>query len=159
MTTKPPRQHLAVRSAATFFGVFLLSGFAAFATESRFDLDSPPSAFRSDTIDFEELMDFQYERGKPIPQKIRKLDGKTVTIEGYMDTYTPENTRQFFLMSASCACDGEVELNHFVDVSLTSQVTGYRPGRLTVEGTFTVKEVEEDGFLISIFQIEGRITS
>ena len=159
MTTKPRRAPFAFRFVSTFFGLLLLSGFAAFATESSFHLDSQPSAFRSDTIDFEELMDFQYERGKPIPQKIRKLDGKTVTIEGYMDTYTPENTRQFFLMSASCACDGEVELNHFVDVSLTSQVTGYRPGRLTVEGTFTVKEVEEDGFLISIFQLEGRITS
>lgn len=157
MNTKTNRTKLTVLS---FLGLCMFAGFATLATEPR--AAAPASddvTFRADTIDFDELMDFQYERGKPIPKKIRKLDGKTITIEGYMDTYTPENTRQFFLMSASCACDGEVELNHFIDVSLTSQVTGYRPGRLTVEGTFTVKEVEEDGFLVSIFQLEGRITS
>lgn len=150
------RTKLAVLS---FLGLCMFAGFLALAAEPRAAAPSTDAAFRADTIDFDELMDFEYVRGKPIPANIRKLDGKTVTIEGYMDTYTPENTRQFFLMSASCACDGEVELNHFIDVSLTSQVTGYRPGRLTVEGTFTVKEVEEDGFLVSIFQLEGRITS
>lgn len=108
-------------------------------------------------LDFQTLMDFEYEEGKELPKSIRDLDGKKVLLKGYMDTFTPENTRQFFMMSESCACNGEVKMNHFVDVSLTSQVTGYDPGLLTVVGTLSVGAVEEDGFVISIFQIEGSI--
>ena len=108
-------------------------------------------------IDFTTLMDFKYERGGEIPKKIREYDGKEVRITGYMDTYTQENSRQFYLMSAECGCDGEVELNHFIDVRLTDQIVGYDPSRLDVVGTFKIEEYEEDGFLVSLFQIEGRI--
>ena len=119
---------------------------------------TPASAAPEDEeLEFETLMGFEYEQGKPLPDNIKKYDGKEIVIKGYMDTYTQENSREFYLMSASCACDGEVKLNHFIDVRLDDQVVGYRPGLITVRGKFIVKEVEEDGFIVSLFQIEGRI--
>jgi len=117
----------------------------------------PEAGRLAEELDFRELMDFEYEPGDPIPEKIRAYDGKEIVIKGYMDVYTPEDTREFFLMSASCGCDGETKLNHFVDVQLEGQVVGYSPELLIVRGTFRVGEVEEDGFVSSIFQIEGRI--
>jgi len=126
-----------------------------------FDIEARVTAHDDDEepieVDFTTLMDFEFERGKEIPKKIRQYDGKEIRITGYMDTYTQENSRQFYLMSASCGCDGEVELNHFVDVRLTDQIVGYDPSKLDVVGTFRIEEVEEEGFLVSIFQVEGRI--
>ena len=69
-----------------------------------------------------------------------------------MGVGTLEGVDSFELLPEACEC-GRSKIQHFVDVTLTEGLTSYRPGRITIEGTFSVGEVEEDGFVVSMYRL------
>lgn len=105
-------------------------------------------------VDFQTLMSFEYEVGGGIPDEVLELDGQRIRIDGYTDQNTPEGSRVFWLTSDACGCNGTPKLNHFVEVTLQRGKIGYRPDLLTLEGDFSVGEVEEDGFIVSLYRLE-----
>ena len=98
------------------------------------------------------LKNVRYRQGRPLPKWVRELDGKRIRMWGYMAVGTLEGLENFELVPESCEC-GRSKLNHFVDVSLTEGQTRYIPGRITLEGTFSAGEKEEDGFITSLYRL------
>lgn len=99
------------------------------------------------------LKNARYRQGRPLPQWVADLDGKRVRIWGYMAIGTLEGLTQFELVPESCEC-GRSKVNHFVEVTLTEGQTRFIPGRITLEGTFYASEIEEDGFVTSLYRLK-----
>ncbi len=100
-----------------------------------------------------DLMSIDYTPGKRLPRWVRALDGKRVKLEGYMALGTPEGDDEFELLWDSCGC-GQSNVHHFVEVSLTEETTSFTPDLIWVEGIFSVGEIREDGFVVSLFRLE-----
>lgn len=98
------------------------------------------------------LKNARYRRGRPLPQWVQDLDGKKISLWGYMAIGTLEGLSEFELVPESCEC-GKSKVNHFVQVSLDDGVTRFIPGRITLVGTFNCGEVEEDGFITSVYRL------
>ena len=106
-------------------------------------------------VDLMELVAVDYEQGKKLPKRIRKLDGEEIRLEGYMSIDTQEGDTQFYLTFDSCGCNA-AKVHHFVVVTLTDDETRYTPGKIQIEGTFSVGEKMDDfGFVESIYRLEA----
>lgn len=106
-------------------------------------------------LDLVELMNLSWREGKRLPKRYRNLDGLTVRVQGYMALGTPEGIESFQLTSDACGCAGQIELTHFVEVTLTDDLTSYRADYLDLTGTMSVGiEYDEDGFATSLFRLE-----
>jgi len=103
-------------------------------------------------VSIQELTSVEYKRGEELPAEIRKLDGKKVTIDGYMALGTIEGVSKFELVPEPCEC-GRSKVQHFVDVTMEKGTVSYRPGRVQLVGTLEVGEVEEDGFVVSVYRL------
>lgn len=104
-------------------------------------------------VSISELTSIDYKPGGDIPGDVEDLDGETIQIEGYMALGTLEGVETFELVPEPCEC-GRSKVQHFIDVTLTDGTTTYKPGRITLTGVFEVGEVEEDGFVVSLFRLE-----
>lgn len=102
-----------------------------------------------------DLMSIDYTPGKRLPRWVRALDGKRVRLEGYMALGTPEGEDKFELLWDSCGC-GQSNVHHFVEVTLSEETTSFTPDLIWVEGTFSVGEIREDGFVVSLFRLETK---
>jgi hypothetical protein len=107
------------------------------------------------TISLLQLRDARYRRGEPLEDWIVQLEGKFVAIEGYMALGTLEGLTRFELVPEECECGGS-KVNHFVEVTMTEDVTRYKAGRFYMRGYFSASEVEEDGFVISVYRLRSR---
>ena len=105
-------------------------------------------------VDIMTLTKIDWQPGKELPKEIRDLDGKTIVISGYMQSQFRDERKTFLLVSDSCQCSGTPSPHHFVEVTLDDK-TEYKPGQLTFMGTLSVGEVEEDGFVKSLYRLEG----
>lgn len=128
----------------------LLLGICALSTSA-----APASLAADDPVEvsMQKLKNANYEKGKPLPDEIQELDGKTIEIEGYMAVGTLEGVDTFELVPESCEC-GRSKVNHFVLVTITDGLTSYRPGRIKLTGEFSAGEVkDEDGFVESVYRL------
>jgi len=107
------------------------------------------------TISLLQLRDARYRPGQPLEDWIVELDGKYVAIEGYMALGTLEGLTRFELVPEECECGGS-KVNHFVEVTLTDDVTRYKAGRFYMRGIFSAGEVEDDGFVVSVYRLRSR---
>ena len=106
-------------------------------------------------VDLMELVAVDYQQGKKLPKRIRKLDGEEVRLEGYMSIDTQEGDTQFYLTFDSCGCNA-AKVNHYIVVTLTDDITRYTPGKIQIEGTLSVGEkLDEFGFVESIYRLES----
>ena len=115
--------------------------------------DDPVPGDEAVEVSIEMLTSIEYRRGGELPEDILDLDGKTIEIEGYMAIGTLEGIERFELVPEPCEC-GRSKVQHFIDVTLTEGRTTFKPGRFTVRGKFSVGEVEEDGFVVSLYRLE-----
>ncbi len=104
------------------------------------------------TVEIAKLTSIKYRRGKALPDDIQELDGKLIRIEGYMGVGTLEGVDTFELLPEACEC-ARSKVQHFIEVTMTEGLTVYQPGRITIEGTLSVGEVEEDGFVVSLYRM------
>lgn len=118
-----------------------------------------PSSFDEDPIevDIAKLVAINYEEGKPLPQEIQDLDKKRVVIRGFMDPaqQTPDRLKSFRLVTDSCGCVGKPQVNHYVEVTLKDFDAAFQANIVELEGVLSVGEVEEDGFVTSIYRLEA----
>ena len=108
-------------------------------------------------VDILDLTSIRWEPGDPLPKEIEDLDGKRVVIRGYMHQSITDETSEFPLVSDACQCTGNLMPHHFVQVDLGPRETDPIPGSFEVIGTLSVGEVEEDGFVTSVYRLRGRI--
>lgn len=99
------------------------------------------------------LTSLEYRPGMKLPEEILALDGKKIQLVGYMAIGTLEGSESFELVPESCEC-GRSKVQHFIDVTMTEDVSRFTPGRITLVGTFSVGEVKEDGFVTSLYRLE-----
>ncbi len=146
--------------------LFLLLGgiFAApglLLESSRIASDQTLDAIeRGDTPDDDEVIEVsilalknaRYRPGRALPRWIRELNGKRVSLWGFMAIGTLEGLQKFELVPESCEC-GRSRVNHFVDVTLVEGRTKFIPGRITLTGVFHASEQETDGFITSLYRL------
>ena len=101
-----------------------------------------------------ELTNVEWRPGKKLPKWVRALDGKRVSIKGYMALDTSEGSQKFRQTWDQCGCATK-KANHFVEVDLGEKTTGYNPDEFTVVGIFSVGEVKEDGFVVSLYRLKA----
>ena len=113
---------------------------------------APPEDSDGVEVSILRLKNVRYRQGRPLPKWVRALDGKRIRMWGYMAVGTLEGLENFELVPESCEC-GRSKVNHFVEVSLTDDVTRFIPGRITLTGVFHAGEEKEDGFITSLYRL------
>jgi len=104
-------------------------------------------------VDFDLLINIEYEEGRPLPSEVTRYDGKRVVVKGFMENSTTEGTNVFQLVTDGCGCDGNLKVYHFIEIDLGDEVTGYTPDLLTITGTMSVGEIRDDGYVMSVYRI------
>jgi hypothetical protein len=107
-----------------------------------------------------ELGNFEYdaEKGGNLPADITKLSGCKFRTHGFMIPLdAADNITEFALVPSLFACcfGQPPQIQHTLVVHTPKgKAVGYFPEEITVEGTLTVREKKEDGFVVSVFEVE-----
>jgi hypothetical protein len=108
-----------------------------------------------------ELGNFEYnqESGGNIPQDVKALSGSTIRLRGYMIPMDQaENITQFALVPSLFACcfGQPPQIQHTIVVNCPKgKAVTYFPDEILVEGKLTVQEKKDDGYVVSLFDVEA----
>jgi hypothetical protein len=108
-----------------------------------------------------ELGNFDYdaEHGGNIPADVTRLNGVKIRTQGYMIPLDQaENIGEFALVPSLFACcfGQPPQVQHTIVVHLApGKAISYFPDELQVEGTLTVQEKRDEGFIVSIFDLDA----
>ena len=107
-----------------------------------------------------ELGNFDYdaEKGGTIPADVTALDGVTIRLRGYMIPMDQaDKITQFALIDDLFAGPQVTPLiQQTIVVNLPEgKPTWYRPDMITVEGKLHVRVKKDDGFIVSIFDLDA----
>ncbi|HEX3358557.1 MAG TPA: DUF3299 domain-containing protein, partial [Tepidisphaeraceae bacterium] len=95
-----------------------------------------------------------------IPPDVRQLTGSLIRLHGYMIPLdqTTNLTRFALVPSLFNCCFGQPPgLQHTVIVTLTPGfAVHYTSDPITTEGTLSVGELREDGYVVSLFQVTAQ---
>ena len=111
-------------------------------------------------MQIKELGNFEYdaEHGSPIPADVRALGGSTIRLRGYMIPMDQaENISKFALVPSlfSCCYGQPPQIQHTIVVNCPKgKAVSYFPDEIIVEGKLKVEEEKDDGFIVSIFEVE-----
>jgi hypothetical protein len=124
----------------------------------------PPTPGEVRTLSIKDLGNFPYnaETAGIIPDDVRRLDGMTVRLTGYMVPPNQANTAggaeiagvtRFSLVPSlfSCCYGQPPGVQHVIDVHCPE--VPFTPRLVTVEGKLKVGEVKDDGFVVSVFSV------
>ena len=117
-----------------------------------------PGELRPMTI--KDLGNFQYdqEKGGNIPADVKALTGMKVRLNGYMIPMDQaDKITKFALVPDlfSCCFGQPPQIQHSVTVTCPAgKAVNYYPDEIWVEGTLKVDEKKEDGFILSIFEVD-----
>jgi hypothetical protein len=107
-----------------------------------------------------ELGNFDYDNidGGNIPQDVKALSGSKLRLTGFMIPMDQaESITSFALVPDLFACcfGQPPQIQHIVVATTPKgKSVSYYPDEIVVEGTLIVEEKKEDGFLVSIFEME-----
>jgi hypothetical protein len=97
---------------------------------------------------------------KQIPEVIKKLDGKTVRIRGFMMPIKElqGKTTEFLITRSqpSCCFSGATEITEFVTVKVPGK--GFETmmdDPITIQGTLHVGAVTDSGFIVGLYELDG----
>jgi hypothetical protein len=108
-------------------------------------------------IDLHRLTSISWEPGDPLPEDIRRLHGRRVVMRGFMHASVIGDQRKFPMVTEACQCTSSLLPHHFVEVDLGPENrTGPRTGQFEVIGRLEIGEVEEDGYVVSLYRLKGR---
>ncbi len=147
-----PRSFLASLALVARVGASLLA-----ATQPASAADSPKPELIQMT--FDEIGSWKYRDGKtPIPDDVKKFDGKYVEIKGYMLPVGGGNwCKEFLLVPAlfGCCFGQAPEPNHMIFVKMQGKKEApFHPRAIRIRGTFTAREERVDGLLVSLYRFE-----
>jgi len=111
-------------------------------------------------LHFEEISAWPYQDGlKGMPPEVKKLDGTSVMMTGFMLPIDEvENIKQFLLVQSlwSCCYGQPPDINGIVRVVMKGDKRiDYQFEPIKVIGTFKVKATVEDGYCVDIFQLHA----
>ena len=121
---------------------------------------TPPAPGEALELGVKELGNFNYDedRGGNIPDDVKKLSGCTVRLRGFMIPLDlRERITQFALVPslASCCFGKPPQVHHkVVSTFPKGKSTKYFADEIVVEGTLHVEEMKDDGYIVSIFQLD-----
>ena len=109
-----------------------------------------------------ELGNFEYnqEHGGNIPADVKKLNGATVRMRGFMIPMDQSDTISRFALVPSLwsCCFGEPpQVQHIITVHCEKgKGVSYVSRPIVVEGLLEVKETREDGYVVGLFNLTCR---
>jgi len=107
-----------------------------------------------------ELGNFDYDQneGGNIPNDVKALSGSKIRLKGFMIPMDQaESITSFALVPDLFACcfGQPPQIQHTLVASTPKgKAVSYYPDEIVVEGRLIVEEKKEDGFLISVFEVE-----
>ncbi len=122
----------------------------------------PQSRSKVVKLTFELLKSWTYieKQRTPIPDSIRKLDGQTVEMTGYMMPLSEvKNITQFVLVPFlwGCCYGQPPAVNHIMVVNMPEgQTSNVYNDQVRVRGTFHVGETRQNGHLVSLYTITAQ---
>lgn len=123
-----------------------------------------PTPKDGETLDLaiKDLGNFDYDadHGGNIPADVKALSGHDIKLHGFMIPMDQAaNITQFALVPSLFACcfGQPPQLQHTIVVTVPKgKAINYFPDEISVDGTLTVDEKKDDGFIVSIFQVEAK---
>jgi hypothetical protein len=119
----------------------------------------PPAPGQVAEMAIKELGNFDYDPDKGgLPSDVQKLSGCKIRLTGFMvPANQADKITTFSLVPSlfSCCFGQPPQVQHTIMVICPKgKSVSYTPDQIVVEGTLTVNEKKDDGFVTSIFQIE-----
>jgi hypothetical protein len=119
-----------------------------------------PKAGEVAVMAIKELGNFEYDadKGGNIPEDVKAMSGSMIRLNGFMIPMDQATTiSQFALVPSLFACcfGQPPQIQHTIIVNCPKgKAVSYFPDEINVEGKLKVEEKKEDGFIVSIFEIE-----
>jgi hypothetical protein len=119
-----------------------------------------PADGKALSLTIKDLGNFDYnaDKGGNIPADVTALSGSTVKVTGFMIPIDQaENITQFALVPDLFACcfGQPPQVQHTIVCKAPSgKSVSYYPDELQVEGKLKVEEKKDEGFIVSIFEID-----
>jgi hypothetical protein len=102
--------------------------------------------------------DFDSENGSAIPDDVKALKGATIRLHGFMIPMDQaENISKFALVPSlfNCCYGQPPQVQHTIIVTCPKgKAVNYYPDEIIVQGKLNVEVQKDDGYIVSIFQIE-----
>ncbi|HVT89581.1 MAG TPA: DUF3299 domain-containing protein [Tepidisphaeraceae bacterium] len=102
--------------------------------------------------------DFDADKGGNIPADVKQLSGHPIKLHGFMVPMDQAaNITQFALVPDLFACcfGQPPQLQHTIICNTPrGKAVSYYPDEIQVEGKLTVAEKKDEGFIVSIFQVD-----
>jgi len=103
--------------------------------------------------------DFDQDKGSPIPADVTALDGTTIRLRGYMIPLdAADKIAEFALVDDLFGQGGQqpplVQQTILVNMP-AGKPTSYFPDAITVEGYLHVRVQKDEGFIVSIFDLDA----
>jgi hypothetical protein len=108
-----------------------------------------------------DLGNFEYnqETGGNIPADVKAMSGSIIRLRGYMIPMDQaENITQFALVPSLFACcfGQPPQIQHTIVINCPKgKAVTYFPDEILVEGKLTVQEKKDDGYVVSLFEVEA----
>ena len=121
---------------------------------------APPKPGETRDVNVKELGNFEYDadKGGNIPADVKALSGMQIRVKGFMIPMDQaDNVTSFALVPDLFACcfGQPPQVQHMIVASCPpGKSVTYYPDELVVEGTLKVQEKKEDGFIISLFEMQ-----
>jgi hypothetical protein len=112
-------------------------------------------------LSIKELGNFEYDAdvGGGIPGDVKAMSGSVVKLHGFMIPMDQaDSITQFALVPSLFACcfGQPPQVQHTIVVHLPQgKGVSYFPDEITVQGKLIVDEKKEDGFIVSIFEVDA----
>lgn len=119
-----------------------------------------PAAGQVYDVTIQSLGNFEYdqEHGGNIPADVKKLTGTPIRLRGYMIPMDQaENITQFALVPSlfQCCFGQPPQIQHTIVVNCPKgKAIGYTADEILVEGELKVQEKKDDGYIISLFEMQ-----
>lgn len=119
-----------------------------------------PEPGKAVELTIKELGNFEYDadKGGNIPDDVKAMDGATLRLSGYMIPMDQaDSITQFALVPSLFACcfGQPPQLQHTIIVNTPSgKAVSYSADEIVVEGRLHIEEKKDDGFIVSIFEME-----
>jgi hypothetical protein len=102
--------------------------------------------------------DYDADKGGNIPKDVVALSGQKIKLNGFMIPMDQAaNITQFALVPDlfSCCFGQPPQIQHTIIVNCPKgKAVSYYPDQITVEGSLKVGEKRDEGFIVSIFEVE-----
>ncbi len=131
-------------------------------TDSKHRVPHPvPKAGEVLALDIKELGNFEYDPAHPaaLPDDVKRLNGVKLRTHGFMVSMgQAEDVTEFALVPSLFQCCGfgsAPQIQHTIFVHCPKgKAISYYADEVSVEGTLSVQEKKDDGFVISLFELE-----